>query len=129
MEFGTKQCIWNSFAHKSFVRGLSFVPETRQFLSCSDDKTVKLWSLESEQRVPLTTFYTDCLINCVDHKRNENIFATAEETLYRYGATSERVPFKRLIGEQIMLSTFVLTALRQIFWRQLLPIVLLLCMI
>lgn len=74
---GTKQCIWNSFAHTSFVRGLSFVPETRQFLSCSDDKTVKLWSLESEQRVPLTTFYTDCLINCVDHKRNENIFATA----------------------------------------------------
>jgi WD repeat and SOF domain-containing protein 1 len=33
-------------AHTSFVRGLSLVPHTLNFVSCSDDKSIKMWSAD-----------------------------------------------------------------------------------
>eukprot|EP00826_Nyctotherus_ovalis_P021707 TRINITY_DN1705_c0_g1_i2.p2 TRINITY_DN1705_c0_g1~~TRINITY_DN1705_c0_g1_i2.p2 ORF type:complete len:154 (+),score=28.45 TRINITY_DN1705_c0_g1_i2:380-841(+) len=33
-------------AHEGVVNGLSYVPSEEKFLSCSDDKIIKLWSLE-----------------------------------------------------------------------------------
>ena len=77
----SKQTIWKCFGHKSFVRGLAFVPGQLQggnaFLSCSDDKTVKMWSI-SKPGEPLATFDADFLLNSIDHKGGEcNTFATA----------------------------------------------------
>ena len=38
-----------SQAHKGFVRGLSVAGNGRSFVSCSDDCTIKLWKMPSEE--------------------------------------------------------------------------------
>lgn len=56
-----RKCVWNAYGHKGFVRGLTVAPSGGIFYSCSEDKTVKQWSLqvkEDEDEVPqaLSTF-------------------------------------------------------------------------
>jgi polyadenylation factor subunit 2 len=41
----------NIEAHREQVRGLSFAPSDSKFASCSDDKTVIIWDLESRKSV------------------------------------------------------------------------------
>ena len=78
---GTKSCNWKVFGHSAFVRGLTFIPNEKKFFSCSDDKTVKLWSFDGyhseAQPSPVSVFHAEYLLNSIDHKRTGNLFATA----------------------------------------------------
>ena len=38
-------------AHAGFVRGLSITPDGERFISCSDDKAVKIWSLPDDGHI------------------------------------------------------------------------------
>lgn len=56
-----RKCVWSCYGHKGFVRGLTVAPGGKTFFSCSEDKTVKQWSLhikDDEDEVPtaLSTF-------------------------------------------------------------------------
>lgn len=37
--------------YSRFARGVCFVPRDERFLSCGDDKTVKLWSASQQSAV------------------------------------------------------------------------------
>lgn len=58
-----RKCVWSCYGHAGMVRGLAVDPEGRTFFSCSDDKTIKQWSVEArkvaddEQPEALTTFH------------------------------------------------------------------------
>lgn len=56
-----RKCVWSCYGHKGFVRALTVAPNGQTFFSCSEDKTVKQWSLhvkDDEDEVPtaLSTF-------------------------------------------------------------------------
>ena len=40
-----REALWTIRAHNSCVRGVCISPEHDTFLSCSDDKTIKMWRL------------------------------------------------------------------------------------
>lgn len=43
-----RSCLWSVKAHQGFVRGVVGAPDGHHILSCGDDKTVKLWSVEPQ---------------------------------------------------------------------------------
>ena len=48
-----KSTLYSIMAHDGVVNGLSYVPGQEKFVSCGDDKIVKLWSMESLQNQSL----------------------------------------------------------------------------
>ena len=75
-----RKCIWRTFGHSAFVKGVCYIPDdSSRILSCSDDKTVKLWDIssKSDNCLPLMTFDADCLFSSIDHQRGTNVFVTA----------------------------------------------------
>jgi WD repeat and SOF domain-containing protein 1 len=88
---------WNVIAHNGFVRGLCFNSDAEHFISCGDDKTIKLWNLNSNITIlAKPSDYEDlehkeeekdklCIhqwigkhsFTSVDHKRKCNIFVTS----------------------------------------------------
>jgi WD repeat and SOF domain-containing protein 1 len=76
-----RQCVWNVYGHKGFVRGLAVAPSGSTFFSCSEDKTVKQWHLqiqddESETPEPINTFFSKEPFTGIDHHWTNNMFAT-----------------------------------------------------
>ena len=78
-----KKIMWrNLAAHTGFVRGLSVCAQGDTFLSCGDDKLVKVWSMnqspdEDEAVTPLETFVSEnVLTNCDAHPRLDEMFVT-----------------------------------------------------
>lgn len=55
-----RKCVWSCYGHKGFVRGLTVTPDGNTFFSCSEDKTVKHWSLriKDEDDEPATALMT-----------------------------------------------------------------------
>lgn len=75
----TKRCIWHTFGHSAFVRGVCFVPNNAEdlaFLSCADDKIIRLWSTADATK-PAAEFDTSILYTSIDHHRTDDSFATA----------------------------------------------------
>ncbi|GAB9465913.1 Glycoside hydrolase [Globisporangium polare] len=76
-----RKCVWSCYGHKGFVRGLTVAPGGKTFFSCSEDKTVKQWSLhikDDEDEVPtaLSTFASKEPFLGIDHHWTKNLFAT-----------------------------------------------------
>lgn len=77
--------IWsNRNAHDAFVRGVCFVPgsEGTRFLSCGDDKTVKLWTSNSDNGSNPDSSLLSCLqgrnnFTGIDHHWGHSLFATS----------------------------------------------------
>lgn len=74
-------------AHYNRVTGTAVTPKG-QLLSCSDDKTIKLWSIKSEDYEGgndtelnksglIKTFYGDQAFRAMDHHYKDNVFVTA----------------------------------------------------
>lgn len=80
---------WRCEAHNGFVRGLAFSRAGHHFVSCSDDKTVKLWSASAsasatdaaDAATPLATFLGRHAFTDIDHHKKEHNFATGGPTL------------------------------------------------
>ncbi|TPX35575.1 hypothetical protein SmJEL517_g02145 [Synchytrium microbalum] len=71
-----QEATWNvPTAHKGFVRGVCTHPNTPVFLSCGDDKAVKIWDVSST--TPKNVFLSKFAFTGIDHSRNKNIFATS----------------------------------------------------
>ncbi|EPZ34998.1 hypothetical protein O9G_004348 [Rozella allomycis CSF55] len=69
----TLECSWKAQAHQGFVRGVCSVPRSSSFLSCSSDKTVKLWSTESSSEL----YASKGALFSVDHHRTMKTFVTS----------------------------------------------------
>lgn len=61
-------------AHDGTVKGLTYTAQGR-LLSCSADKTVKLWELTSNN--PINIYMSNSAFSCVDHHYSEPLFATS----------------------------------------------------
>jgi DDB1- and CUL4-associated factor 13 len=50
-DLASQRSLWTVYAHAGFVRGLTVGMDGRQFLSCGDDRTVKLWTMASHESI------------------------------------------------------------------------------
>ena len=80
-------CIWDASmrrmkgfvqAHRHSVTGIAFTPDSVAFLSCSQDKTVRLWDSESvsETCSPVVEFLGHSSFTSIDHHRRKCHFVT-----------------------------------------------------
>lgn len=98
-DIAAKKNIWSAAAHMGFVRGLTSTHQGGQFLSCGDDKTIKLWNFVPNQSEiqnslntslagqkkhviePLKVLTSDSSILCVDSHWSKNTFASSGSSL------------------------------------------------
>lgn len=87
---------WKNQAHHSFIRAVSFSYESSESLelvSGSDDKTIKLWSIQKADPDQFNVQEISTLhpITSISHSKlsGQGVFATAGESIdvYRYGRT------------------------------------------
>lgn len=72
--------MWSKQAHKSFVKGVAFIPgHSDQFLTAAADSLVKLWH-PSEQK-PRNTFQGEAAFTGIDCHRQGRLFATSGSSL------------------------------------------------
>jgi len=78
-----RRLLWSAQAHSGFVRGLAFSRSGHHFVSASDDRTVKLWSVgaSSSDDAPLAKFLGKHGFHDVDHHHKEHTFGTAGSAL------------------------------------------------
>ena len=85
----SQQLMWRSVnAHAGFVRGLAVFPHGDAFVSCGDDKTVRIWSMDTDGdednngNSALESYVSDTmLLNCDAHPRLNEMFITSGETV------------------------------------------------
>ncbi|KAF9954601.1 rRNA-processing protein sof1 [Mortierella alpina] len=82
-----QKSIWSTVGHKAMVTGVSSFLEGERFLSCSNDRTVKIWDpstyeSESESTIaPIATYTGKNAFSGISHHRSDNIFATSGSTI------------------------------------------------
>lgn len=66
----SRKCLWSCYGHRGSVRGLVSTPSGDAFYSCSEDKTVKLWSLSSTGNKEKTEVHLHlfCRVCCIQLK-------------------------------------------------------------
>ncbi|RUP43780.1 WD40-repeat-containing domain protein [Jimgerdemannia flammicorona] len=69
-----RQTTWSVAAHKGIVKGVCASPITSHYLSCSTDKTVKIW--DGVSRDPVSTYVGKYAFSALSHHRNDATFAT-----------------------------------------------------
>jgi DDB1- and CUL4-associated factor 13 len=76
--------IFSAQAHDGIVTGLTMTPQGK-LLSCANDKTVKLWNIDSSNRgsnnEPLKTYLGNGGFKGIDHHYSENRFVTAGDNV------------------------------------------------
>ena len=75
----TRECTHIIPAHDGFVRAMCFHPDGQYMFTCGDDKTIKQWSLASEESAndePMNTIVGKDVFISMDHSLSENSFAT-----------------------------------------------------
>lgn len=86
----TQTCRRNFVAHQGYVRGIAYLPATlsateKRFLTCGDDKTVKLWrcaaagEADNDIEEPIATMLSRSTLTDISHHQYENIYATSGE--------------------------------------------------
>ena len=48
-DLASQRALWSARAHAGFVRGLAVATDGRRFLSCGDDRSVKLWTMAAQE--------------------------------------------------------------------------------
>ncbi|KAF9571378.1 rRNA-processing protein sof1 [Lunasporangiospora selenospora] len=71
-----QKSLWNTVGHKSMVTGVSSFLEGNQFLSCSQDRTVKIWD-PSNAILPVATYTGKNAFSGISHHRSDRRFATS----------------------------------------------------
>lgn len=66
-------------AHEGFVRGIVYTASGDHFISCGDDKTIKLWNASGDSDKPVNTILTRTVLTGISHHRRDNLFATSGE--------------------------------------------------
>lgn len=82
-DLATRNKIKHFNAHEGFVRGITYTTSGSHFISCGDDKTIKLWnsdhSADRDDEEPVNTILSRTVVTGITHHRRQNIFATSGE--------------------------------------------------
>jgi WD40 repeat protein len=106
----TNECLQTFYGHTKTVNCVKIllgpINKERQFVSCSDDKTLKIWPLTSinsslSPGVCLFTLHghTDW-INCVDQLSNGRLVSASEDRSVRVWDLNKRLCVQTLLGHQ-----------------------------
>ncbi|KAF7723402.1 rRNA-processing protein sof1 [Apophysomyces ossiformis] len=79
-DLGDQKTTWFTRGHRNIVKGVCAGHSHGQFLSCSTDKTVKIWNA-SEGTDPVETYLGKHAFNGLSHHRHDPVFATAGNTV------------------------------------------------
>jgi WD repeat and SOF domain-containing protein 1 len=83
-DLSTKKLVWDALAHTGFVRGIAPDVSGFSFYTCGDDKTVKLWALQPNDREriePVSIFNSATSLTSIDHHWVDPQFATSGEVV------------------------------------------------
>ncbi|KAG0373113.1 MAG: WD40-repeat-containing domain protein [Linnemannia gamsii] len=80
-----QKSVWNTQAHRGMITGVSSFLEGNRFLSCSTDRTVKIWdptvadeeSHSKSVHLPVATYTGKHGFSGISHHRSDNMFATS----------------------------------------------------
>ncbi|KAF9913523.1 rRNA-processing protein sof1 [Lobosporangium transversale] len=77
-----QKTLWSTIGHKAMITGVSSFLEGSRFLSCSNDRTVKIWDPtidrgDSTVIAPVETYPGKNAFTGISHHRSDNIFATS----------------------------------------------------
>ncbi|KAI9207967.1 WD40-repeat-containing domain protein [Polychytrium aggregatum] len=75
----SRETVWSTRGHEGFVRGLTCVPFSDNFISVGEDKIVKIWDRSEEE--PLQTYIAKTSFTGVDHHRSQPLFATSSSQI------------------------------------------------
>lgn len=50
-----RTCIRSFLAHDGVLRGITYIPDGKRFITVGDDKTIKTWNAVGEEEEPLNT--------------------------------------------------------------------------
>ncbi|CAO1621255.1 unnamed protein product [Sympodiomycopsis kandeliae] len=67
----TGTCIRTLVGHDNWIRGIVFSPNGKYLLSCSDDKTVRIWDLQNSARCSKTIDAHDHFITSISWAKNK----------------------------------------------------------
>ncbi|ORY93318.1 WD40-repeat-containing domain protein [Syncephalastrum racemosum] len=79
-ELSEQKTKWSARAHSGIVNGVCAGHQNQNFMSCSTDKTVKVWNFASSDE-PIQTYVGQYAFTGLTHHRDEPIFATAGNTV------------------------------------------------
>lgn len=71
-----QETVWRTNGHNGIVQGVCTGSKSGHFLSCSTDKTVKIWDTTSSSE-PVQTYLADHALMGLSHHRKDPLFATA----------------------------------------------------
>ncbi|KAG0367763.1 WD40-repeat-containing domain protein [Gamsiella multidivaricata] len=82
-----QKTIWSTVGHKAMITGVSSFLEGERFLSCSNDRTVKIWDPTmtaydmdgggASTIAPVATYTGKNAFSGISHHRSDNVFATS----------------------------------------------------
>lgn len=75
-ELSEQETVWRTQAHSGIVKGVCATRHQSQFLSCSTDKTVKVWDSNGSAEA-IQTFLGKYAFTGISHHRSSDIFATS----------------------------------------------------
>jgi len=72
-------------AHDGFVRGVVASPSGKHVFSCGDDKTAKMWAIDTQDfavnQEPEGTYHMASMPNAIDHHWSKPMFVTVGDTV------------------------------------------------
>jgi WD repeat and SOF domain-containing protein 1 len=85
-DLGSRKCAWNTVAHTGFVRGVAPDVSGFSFFSCGDDKLIKHWALNNEERdseniQPINCIQSATSLSCIDHHWVDVQFVTGGQVV------------------------------------------------
>ncbi|KAI7862483.1 WD40-repeat-containing domain protein [Spinellus fusiger] len=79
-DLAEQQTTWKTRGHNGIVNGVCASSNTSQFLSCSTDKTVKIWN-QSQGTEPVETYMGKYAFTGLTHHRSDPLFATSGQAV------------------------------------------------
>lgn len=92
------ECLATYYGHTNYIYGISMMPSQTEFVSCGEDRSVRIWKLDSPDECHQTIFLPAQSIWTVSVMNNNDIITGSSDGLVRvFTKAAERVAAEDLI--------------------------------